>query len=327
MNYMTRLLIIALLIIASIDTYSQLDNRTEIFKHRTFYKPFTSEISSTLNKLSIGYTNNTFANDFMKSTTLTEIHLGMDAPILYGGGDQFRWALSIPISLHVLWAPFEEITAPIINNDYRFGLSFTGIQYLSNAYIKNLSYKVTPFAHESTHLGDEISLFGSKHEEFYRINVSYEYYELGITLNDPDTLSGNLLSFKFGLMGLINPNKGYYTFYEDEIGDKTFYKSERWLEYYLQLNYRKTNGFMANEKWNPTISIEARNRVKYEYESPGKEDRVWCLNAFIGYDYVPKNKNTKTIGHYLRYYRGINPHGQFRNFKYEFIGYSFLVYL
>lgn len=128
-------------------------------------------------------------------------------------------------------------------------------------------------------------------------------------------------------MSLLNPDKGYYTFTEDEIGGKTFYGSERFMEFYFQVNYRRTQGFLANEKWNPNLSIEARNRVRYDYEQSAKEDRVWCINAFIGYDFVPKNKNAKTVGHYIRYYNGINPYGQFRNAKYQFIGYSFAVYL
>lgn len=54
-----------------------------------------------------------------------EIHLGMDAPILYGNGDKFKWGVSIPVSFHLFWAAFEETTAAILNTDYRFGLSFT----------------------------------------------------------------------------------------------------------------------------------------------------------------------------------------------------------
>jgi hypothetical protein len=100
---------------------------------------------------------------------------------------------------------------------------------MNNVYVKNISFKLTPFAHESTHLGDELTIYGSQNiEQFYRVNVSYEYYELGLTINDPDTLSGNILSLKFGFMGFINHTKGYYSFAENEIGDRTFYPSQRW---------------------------------------------------------------------------------------------------
>ncbi len=238
--------------------------------------------------------------------------------------------MSFPVSIHMVWAPFEKTTSPIINNDYRFGLSFTGISYLNNPYIKNISYKVTPFAHESTHLGDEITMYGEQNiDNFYRVNVSYEYYELGLTLNDPDTLQGNLLSCKFGFMGLIRPNVGYYKYFENEIlADTAFYPSQRWAEFYLELNYRKTEGFMASKTWNPSISFELRNRVKYEYSNPNKSPRVLCYNAYLGYDYVPKKAGAiKSVGNYLRFYSGLNPHGQFRNGYYNFIGYSVVAFI
>lgn len=328
MRFSCLLLIIITLFISKA-SYTQNQNCFSPFTNRSFYKPFVSEISSTLINISTGDAKSTLVTNAKRKAILTEIHLGVDLPLLYGTTQNFKWAMSAPISLHVLWAPFEKTTAPIINNDYRFGLSFTGITYLNNSYVKNLSFKFTPIAHESTHLGDEITLYGYQNlDNFYRVNVSYEYYELGLTLNDPDTLTGNLLSLRLGFIGLLNPDKGYYSFYENEIGDRTFFPSKRWAEYYFQLNYKKTDGPLASKTWHPSFSIEARNRVKYEYENENEAKRVWCLNTFIGYDYVPKNaSNIKSVGHYIRFYRGLNPHGQFRDFYYRFVGYSMVVYL
>ncbi|MFK5855514.1 MAG: hypothetical protein QM503_05240 [Bacteroidota bacterium] len=321
--------ILAILLIAiSINGYGQDEKYFSLFYGRTFYKPFVSEISSTLSNISIGGVRNTLPSGTINNTAFTEVHLGADIPILYSEKKSFRWALSIPVSMHMLWATFEETTAPIVNTDYRFGLSFTGITYLNNSFLKNISFKVTPIAHESTHIGDEITIYGFQNiANFYRVNVSYEYYELGITLNDPDTLSTNLLSVRLGLMGLINPTKGYYSFFENEIGDKPVFPSKRWAEYYIELNYYKNTGFLTSETWKPSISIELRNRVKYEYENEGKSDREWCINAFIGYDFVPKRtKVIKSVGHYFRFYSGLNPHGQFRNIYYRFIGYSIVLF-
>lgn len=317
-----------LLFFITITGYGQSEKYFSLFSGRSFYKPFVSEISSTLSNVSVGAVRNRFPNGKENKTAFTEVHLGADIPILYGEGKSINWAVSIPVSMHMLWATFEETTAPIVNNDYRFGISFTGITYLKNSFIKNISFKVTPIAHESTHIGDEITIYGFQNiDDFFRVNVSYEYYELGITINDPDTLTGNLLSVRFGLMGLINPTKGYYSFFENEIGDKTVYPSKRWTEYYINLNYNKTTGFLASKTWHPAISVELRNRVRYEYENEGKADREWCINAFIGYNYVPKRaKGIKSVGHFFRYYNGLNPHGQFRNMYYRFMGYSIVVY-
>jgi len=316
-----------LFLVSTIMTFAQTKDHFSLFTNRSFYKPFVSEISSTLSNVSIGSAKNTSPAKEL-NTTFTEIHLGADFPLLYGEGESFGWAVFLPVSFHMLWAPFEETTAPIINNDYRFGLSFAGIKYFNGSLIKNLSFKITPFAHESTHLGDEISIFGVQNlENFYRVNVSYEYYELGITINDPDTLTGNLFSVRLGLMGLINPTKGYYGFFENEIGDKPVYPSKRWAEFYVNLNYNKNSGFLTTKSWKPSISLEIRNRVKYEYEKEEKADREWCINAFIGYNYIPrKTKGVKSVGHYFRYYDGINPHGQFRNIYYRFIGYSLVLF-
>ena len=318
--------IISLLFI--INGYGQTNNNFSLFEGRSFYKPFVSEISSTLSQVNIGAVKNTLPGGYVNNTAFSEVHLGADIPLLYSAKSNFRWGLSLPVSFHMLWATFEELTAPIINNDYRFGLSFTGIKYIDNNYIKNISFKITPFAHESTHLGDELTIYGLQNlDNFFRVNVSYEYYELGITLNDPDTLTGNLLSIRFGFMGLINPTKGYYSFFENEIGDKQVYPSKRWAEYYTEVNYNKSTGFLASKTWHPSISVELRNRVKYEYEKEEKADREWCINAYVGYDYIPKRaKGIKTVGNYFRYYNGINPHGQFRNMNYRFIGYAIVLF-
>ncbi len=303
--------------------------QVEAFTSRAFYKPFVSEISSTLNQVHIGSTQNNFPTGAKLNSNLMEVHLGTDIPVLYGQNSQFNWALSAPVSLHVLWAAFEETTAPIVNNDYRFGMSFTGIKYLNKGFVQNIAVKITPFAHESTHLGDELTIFGTQHpDQFYRINVSYEYYELGLCLNDPDTLSGNVLSVKAGFMGLLNPQKGYYSSFENETYQQTIHSSRRWCEYYLQVNYVKTQGLLTTATWHPELSIEARNRVKYNYQSTDLEDRVWCINAYAGYSYRPKNKKVlKSVGHYFRYYNGINPHGQFRNGNYTFAGYAIVAFL
>jgi hypothetical protein len=326
MRNFTYYLLLVILLLAVKQGFSQKeDNYFSLFQQRTFYKPFASEISSTLSKISTGGTKSTLQNGDKIYSALTEIHLGVDLPLLYNKNNFFTWQFFMPVSIHVLWSTFEETTAPIVNNDYRFAFAFAGIKYFdNNNFIKNISLKITPLAHESTHLGDEVSIYGLQYiDSFYRVNVSYEYYELGLVINDPDTIKGNLLSFKFGFMGLINHNKGYYSLFEDEIGDRTFFKSDRWAEYYIEVNYKKATGFLTTKTWHPEISVEFRNRVRYQYEKPGKEDRVWCINAFIGYKFVPKHaKGIESVGNYFRYYNGINPYGQFRNIDYRFLGYS-----
>ena len=323
-----RLLILFIFFFLAPNVFSQKDTSYFVFTSRNFYKPFASEISSTLNNISFGVVeSNKFSGRGRKKLVINEIHLGVDVPLLYAKNSNFKWAMFIPVSIHMIWYPVEKTTSPIINSDYRFGLSFTGITNLNNRYIKNFSFEIKPFAHESTHLGDEITISGFQDDKnFFRVNVSYEYYELGLTINDPEVLNENTLSFRFGFMGLINPKKGYYTLYENEIGDNTLYPGRRSGEFYTSINYKGVSGFLTNKRWQPNVSVELRNRVKYDYVSAEKENRIWCVNAYAGYNYVPKMLSAiKSTGHYIRYYYGVVPHGQLRNGTCYFIGYSLIL--
>lgn len=329
MNYRITILIYVVLI-CNISAFSQNNKNLQFFTARDFNKPFVSEISGTQNNISLGKTaSNKFSGKDTKELVINEIHMGFDLPLLYAGNETSQWAISFPVSIHMIWAPFDKLTSPIINNDYRFGLSFTGTSNLNNLYIKNLSFKVTPFAHESTHLGDELTISGFQEDsKFYRVNVSYEYYELGITVNDPEITEGNVLSCRAGFMGLLNPDKGYYSIFENEIGDTIFYQSKRWGEFYFACNYKKTDGILTTKRWKPNTSLELRNRIKYDFGKEEKEERQWCLNAYAGFNYLPeKNTSLASVGHYLRYYRGINPHGQLRNGTATFIGYSVVLFM
>ncbi len=325
-----KILFLALfLFILNNKSYSQnINSGNSLFLGRSFYKPFVSEISSTLSQVSLGSAQVIFPGGKKNNDIFSEIHLGADIPAYLSKKKSFSYAISFPVSFHMVWSPLEETTAPIINNDYRFGISFMGLKYLDNPFIRNISFKLTPFAHESTHLGDELTIYGIQSiQGFYRVNVSYEYYELGLTLNDPDTITTNLWSVRFGLMGLLNPKKGYYSFFPNEIGNKTVYPSKRWAEYYIDINYNKTSGFLTTKNWHPSFSVEFRNRVLYEYEKEEKSRRLWTINAYIGYDYSPDKKNgAKSVGHYFRFYNGINPHGQLRNMMYRFMGYALVLY-
>jgi hypothetical protein len=320
---------ILFLILSSLSNiFSQSDSSFFVFTGRDFNKPFVSEISSPLNNLSFGKVNtNKVSGRGVKKLTVNEVHLGIDIPLILSQKGKLSWALSIPVSSHMVWYPLEETTAPIINTDYRFGLSFTGHYKLGNPLIKNISFEIKPFAHESTHLGDEFTISGFQDDtSFYRVNVSYEYYEFSFTFNDPEVLNENTLSLRCGFMGLINPHKGYYTLSQNEIGHNTLYPSKRWGEVYFDLNYRKVSGSLTGKHWQPNISLELRNRIKYNYGGTERESRIWCVNTYAGYCYIPKKINTiKSIRHFIRYYNGLNPYGQFRNGTCFFIGYSMVV--
>lgn len=85
------------------DVFCQNDTGLFLFATREFNKPFISEISSTLNNLSFGYVESTkISGKNVKRLSVNEVHLGIDLPILYSNTNKFLWALSIPISSHMV---------------------------------------------------------------------------------------------------------------------------------------------------------------------------------------------------------------------------------
>jgi hypothetical protein len=81
--------------------YSQNENSFSAFTNRSFYKPFVSEISSTLNNIMVGSVENTLPNGEKRMNTFSEEHLGVDIPILYAEQRKFKWAMSAPVSFRM----------------------------------------------------------------------------------------------------------------------------------------------------------------------------------------------------------------------------------
>jgi len=163
-------------------------------------------------------------------------------------------------------------------------------------------------------------------DDFERINVSYEAWELGLTLNDPDTLKGNVLSFRTGLMGIWWLNHGYYTSDSLEVKGQAVQNSSSRPEYFFTLNWIRRKGWASNNKWNNEISLEVRNRIRFMYEEGFEELRTWNINSYVGWKYNINNNYMGTMGLYARFYYGINPHGQFRDIgNFRFVGLSLIL--
>ncbi len=152
-----------------------------------------------------------------------------------------------------------------------------------------------------------------KISNFKRINISYEAWDLSVTLNDPDTLKGNIFSVKAGIQNLWTIKDGYYFTDSLEVKGANIPKSTKTAEFYSVFNYQRTKGFLASEKWINIFSIEARNRVKFSYQENAESTRAWGINSYFGWLYKKSNNPFQNIGFFIRHYQGINPHGQFRN--------------
>lgn len=285
----------------------------------SYGKNFISEIRSPNTKIEIGYLNkidnNYYLND-VNNRPFIESHFGYNFNIFSFSNSSYRFAFGLPGASVTLTDLFEEKTAPVINTDYWFGtqIKFITYPFKNNTFFKNISVNLIPLFHESTHLGDEFSIHGYKNiPNFKRINVSYEAWKLAITLNDPDTLKGNVLSFKAGIQNLWKTRDGYYFADSIEVKGATIPKSNKTAEFFLTLNYQRTKGFLTNKKWVNTFSVEAQNSIRFSYDENVPEARDWNFNLYFGWIYKKSNKPFQNIGFFIRHYQGINPHGQFRN--------------
>lgn len=245
---------------------------------------------------------------------------GANIPIWRGEWKEGKYGLFVAVPLSAdLWLDlFEPVTAPVINTDYRIGApSATFIHRLGRGFAQNYSLLFAPFKHESTHIGDELTI--SHLEQGYalrRVNVSYNYTELAFTLNEPENRLASCHTFRMGLLLLFSPQSGWYTVYQGD-GDESLlsHQNSPW-EAYLQYQYQSP---ASRAGWQAVASAEIRNRSLYGYTYNGDglqdERRTFTYHLFAGARFHARHYDgyfsSFSVG--LRAYHGNCPHGQFRN--------------
>lgn len=225
------------------------------------------------------------------------------------GQDEFGAGLWIFIDFHMI-EDLSDRSGPIVNNDYRFGGMLKAQYGLAGS--KWLAARLQ-FGHESTHLGDEFSIVGQREfpTTFERINVSWEYLDLGVLYESSQR--GTFTAIRGGLTA--NVRGSYYatdagSITESPRGPVT--PSTNRFDPYAgaDINWEE---FIAG-RWDVYVSAELRWRTIYDYhkEDPDdSEDRQASLNLIVGTKLNGANKASP----FLRFYHGVNPHGQFRNQK------------
>ena len=312
-----------------------------------YAKPFVAETESPLTKVEIGYGRAREEYTPMlkgkKYNPYLNVSLGVTIPIWSRRlSDQWMIGVDLPISFH-LWLDLKTKSAPVLDTDYRFAVGQVKALYLfeGKRWLRNLSFRFAPFNHESTHIGDELTI-RRKEAGFplTRVNVSYEYSELAVCLNDPNGTRRNNQAFKAGLMVRIPSGSSWFKIYPNE-GDSIFNsKMKNLFEYYFEYEYQRSSGFLTKSNITNVLSIEIRNRARYHYpviywDSKYKDwymhetrhTRAWCYNVYYGWKFYPKhNWYPNSIGFYAHAYYGIVPYGQFRNTpNYSYIGFSVVV--
>lgn len=199
-----------------------------------------------------------------------------------------EWGMGLwmPVSFHMV-EDFKDRSAPIVNTDYRFSGMFKAQIGVYDGFQFGGRLQV---GHESTHLGDEFTLGAQKDETFQRVNVSYEYWEWGVS---PEwrfqSAPEHHVVLRLGGIGLINDDNSFYstTLLFPE-GD-TILPSTR--------NYETTVGFewtlnnLTDGKkaliagyW-PFVSLDVRHRTIYDYarvDACDPEDGQWSFNVLWG---------------------------------------------
>lgn len=284
---------------------------------------FIAEMHSSLSKLEIVKMNKLhpfYYKSNVSERKFIEIQTGFKLPVLSVENNsenlRIKASISMPISILTLVDMFESETAPIINNDYRFGLQMVFLfspKNSNNSFIKHYHLTLVPLFHESTHIGDEFALHGySQIPNFTRINVSYEAWQIFAGVNRQRDNQKRNLSAEIGYQRLMPYKTGYYNIDTFEVkGTKILPSKQRdlWIfraEYCHPLKVK-------NERVNELIaSTEIRRETKFGYTLDGPEKRAWSFNLYLGYR-IPIRNTQRQFGIYYRHYRGIVPYGQLRD--------------
>jgi hypothetical protein len=309
-----------------------------------FGEPFWADMHSTLIRVEIAYASNSpdydWGNFDTKYRFFVFANLGVDLPIWSGAfaGGKYGLAVTMPFMLDVWFDRFEWKTSPIINTSYRFGAFDFGFIYRLNSplsvfphfNIYNWTLKLSAFKHESTHIGDELTIHRMNMEmPITRVDVAYNFAELVFTLNDPDSQRRSNHGFKLGFLFNYEFKNGWYIVMDSDGNSDNVKHSKIPFELYAQYQYQSplfSRGFQIiasaeyrlRERYKYPYSYGAVNdplqNTRYVLEANGNDNFAHCFDMMVGIRYDNQKFNYfSKIGIAARYYYGINPHGQFRS--------------
>jgi len=226
----------------------------------------------------------------------------------------------------------ESSTHPIINTEYRIGTLeinyLYDLQFLGIDFIRNAGLKFIPFFHESSHIGDELTIYRKDAGlPITRVNPTGNTAELSLVLNDENGSQAGNHSFKAGTRIIYFEDTGFYTMRPEEGDTSKITHTGNRFEWYGQYQWNGTSGFIKNPRISTVFSLELRNRVLFDYpyynidpkssigpaEFNSDRKHVPSFNGYVGWRYRPSEEKPSYLGLYLRFYVGANPHGQFRN--------------
>jgi hypothetical protein len=328
-----------------------------VMKMASFGKPFWADMYSTATWVEVAYATNSPYYDWGEFDTDYRFYifanLGVDIPLWSGNFSDGKYGLSftLPFMMELWYDRFEPETSPIVDTSYRFSAFDACFIYRLDEpvpvfqkkeeskvpeflrfNIYNWALKLSLLRHESTHIGDELTIFIVDHGfPIKRIDVLRNYAELVFTLNDPDGRPGVNNGFKFGFLFNYNYFKnGWYNVFETEADTSLVQLAEFPFELYLQYQYQSPF-FSRNFQVIASAEYRLRERHKYPFAYSGSmkgsyQDNppnfVNCFNVYAGIRHdTQRNNYFSKIGIGARYYYGLNPYGQYRSMpRYRQIG-------
>lgn len=293
------------------------------FRHEGVAQPYTAEMYSTLPKIELVKMNK-FHPFYLKGNpadrVLVEAQAGFQLSFLTIERElshgRLKATLSSTTNVTTLIDVLEKTTAPVVNNDYRIGAKLF-FHYTptnsSNSFFKNYHLTLVPILHESTHIGDEFTIDSyTKLDDFARINIGYEVWQLNVGFNkDYDRRKPNL-SAEIGYQRLLPNKPGFYKIDKNEVKGQEIPLSKNKDSWFLRAEYTYPILYKGITGNNLVASAEIQRGTKFGYTADNPEKRAWSANLYAGYR-IPIKNTQRHVGIYLRHYRGIIPYGQLRD--------------
>ena len=298
------------------------------FEDLPYYEPLKADPRAARMTLIVPAWAKEFPHSFEPGNRFVwQITLGREVPIVgwrtqsddgRAGHREWGVGLWIPVSFHMIEDHKDE-SAPIVDTDYRYGF-MTKFQYgLTEE--SWLGIRLTPWAHESTHLGDEYTIIAQRDETFERVNPSFEYLEYGVSYER--MFGKSMLTVRHGGINL-HGDDGYYS--DHLIGDPnpTLTPSEKNFEPSFGVEWR---GWQRGSR-EAFVSLDLRHKLAYKFHRAAGEEETkhWSYSLAIGRT-VPEGTGNIPLKDYFFYvYKGVNPFGQLReqkDFWFAGIGWTF----
>ena len=315
------------------------------FQNRGYYQPILADPRAAQTSVLFPASASSFPFAVNPGRSLVwDISLGAELPILGFATSSsrstesgvaakgFGIGLWFPISFHMIEDLGKDPSNPILNTDYRFSGQVKAQYGLPDSKVFNKSHLGVKFqfGHESTHIGDEFTLgaLRTHSNEFERVNVSYEYYDVGGSF-EPNFGKDGRYQFKVrgGNIWLWRPENGWYSpqllqpYGEFVALSNRNHEPYAQAELYIQPGQCKGTQKCKQLGW--IFSTDIRDRTIYQYtlvpdathvNSP--EPTEISVNAMAGVRQVrtgPGLLGSITPTYFVRYYHGVNPNGQFRS--------------